>query len=296
MIQHVTLPSMSALISFEAAARHQSFTLAADELNVTQGAISRQVKDLEYLIGTPLFRRLGRSVRLTNAGLSLATQLAADLGGLTNTIVRATSAGQDDIVIRLAVLPTFGNRWLVPRLGAFMAEHPKIKLSIATRDRPFDLAAERFDLAIHFGQQNWPDALLTLLCSETLIVVATPEFQDRYGINTIADLMKVPLLNLETRPTAWDDWFADYGFENTNTESRVQFDQFSMIITSALQSQGAALLPSYLIEQEIKNGSLIQLWETSLKTDNSYYIVSSLGDQNASIKEFTAWLKKSVNQ
>ncbi|WP_340148731.1 LysR substrate-binding domain-containing protein [uncultured Sneathiella sp.] len=295
MNRHIAIPSLSALRSFEAAARHQSFTLAAAELNVTQGAISRQVKDLEYIIGAPLFRRLGRNVRLTNAGLSLAADLASDLSGLANTIARAVSAGQDDTVIRLAVLPTFGNRWLVPRLGDFQAEHPKIKLSIATRDRPFDLMGERFDLAIHFGQEDWPDARLTRLCSETLVAVATPEFCDKYNLQTVPDLINAPLLNLETRPTAWDDWFASHGLVGTRVAPKIQFDQFSMIITSAIHSFGAALLPTYLIENEIRERSLIQLWDTSLKTDNSYYIVSSLGDQTASIKIFTDWLIKSVD-
>ncbi|MBL4808297.1 MAG: LysR family transcriptional regulator [Rhodobacteraceae bacterium] len=295
MNRHIAIPSLSALRSFEAAARHQSFTLAAAELNVTQGAISRQVKDLEYVIGTPLFRRVGRNVRLTNAGFSLATDLTSDLNGLTDTIARAISAGRDDTIIRLAVLPTFGNRWLVPRLGEFQAEHPKIKLSIATRDRPFDLMKERFDLAIHFGQDNWPDARLTRLCNETLVAVATPEFRDRHDVQTVPDLINAPLLNLETRPTAWDDWFASHGLVGTRTVSKIQFDQFSMVITSAIQSLGAALLPTYLIEKEIKEGSLIQLWDASLKTDNNYYIVSSLGDQNASIKIFTDWLIKAVH-
>ena len=182
------IPSLSALRSFEAAARHESFTHAADELNVSQGAISRKIKELEHMLGMDLFRRVGRSVKLTKAGYVFASEIERDLSSLSSTIGRAMSVAKGERTIRLAVLPTFGNRWLVPRLSQFFELHPEIRLSIATRDRPFNLAQQGFDLAIHFGDQDWPDTDVTPLCYETLLPVASPGFQTKHPIASASDL------------------------------------------------------------------------------------------------------------
>ena len=288
------LPSMSALRSFDAAARHQSFTHAAAELNVSQGAISRQIKEIEWIIGTPLFRRVGRSVRLTNAGKAFADDLARDLRDLSNTVSRAILAGQGDVVIRFAVLPAFGNRWLLPRLPAFSRVHPEVRLSIATRDRPFNLEQERFDLAIHFGKPDWPDADHTILCSETLIAVASPEFCERHAVTRSADLASVPLLQLETRPGAWLDWFVDHGIACNHITPALEFDQFAMIVTAAVNAMGAALLPAYLIEPEIRSGTLVQIGSISVTTDNSYYIIRPLRDENEIVSVFADWMVSCV--
>lgn len=294
MNQRRYLPSYAILRSFEAAARHQSFTLAAEELSLSQGAISRQVKELEQTIGVPLFRRVGRGVRLTTAGHNFSNELALDLESIRQTVSRAIAAGAGGAVLRVAVLPTFGTRWLVPRLGEFFRRHPRISLSVATKVRPFDIARERFDLAIHFGQEDWPDAQMTHLCTETLVAVSAPDFARRHSITSAAALAEAPLLHIETRPRAWADWFAAAGLTGRDVFPGSQFDQFAMIIAAAVHGLGAALLPRYLIEEELRSGALVQLDPATMQTSNSYYVVAPLGASNPHARAFTSWLTTAI--
>ena len=133
------IPSMSAIRSFEAAARHQSFTLAATELNLTQSAVSRQVKEMEQIVGAQLFRRTGREVILTRAGTRLASDLSSELDNISSVMMRAVSAGNMNSTLRVATLPTFATLWLIPRLPGFFRKHPDIEISFSTRLEPFDL-------------------------------------------------------------------------------------------------------------------------------------------------------------
>ncbi|MEZ5910804.1 MAG: LysR family transcriptional regulator [Paracoccaceae bacterium] len=296
MNQRRYLPTYAVLRSFEAAARHQSFTLAAEELSLSQGAISRQVKELEQTIGTALFRRVGRGVRLTEAGFNFAQSLAQDLENIRQTVSRAIAAGSGHSVLRVSVLPTFGNRWLVPRLEDFTRRNPEVSLSLATRVRPFDLARERFDLAIHFGQEDWPDARMTHLCHETLLAIAAPEFAKRHSITSAAALSEAPLLHLETRPRAWADWFHAAGITDRDVYPGMQFDQFSMIITAARHGLGAGLVPSYLIEEELSGGALVQLDPAVTRTRNSYFIATPEGIDNPAAAAFAHWLSEQVSR
>ena len=171
------IPSFATLRSFESAARHESFTLAADELHLTQSAISRQVKELELSMGVNLFRRVGRHVVLTNAGKKFADDVSVDLERVRQTLARAILAGDKSTVLRIATMPTFASRWLIPKLPNFLESHPDIELSMAARMEPFNLSAGRFDLAIHYGKANWPNTQMTKICSEELFAVASPDFK-----------------------------------------------------------------------------------------------------------------------
>lgn len=289
-IGHRRLPSYALLRSFECAARHESFTQAAEELHLTQSAVSRQVKELEEAIGFALFRRAGRRVVLTEAGKRFAAELARDLENLKQTVVRAVAAGSCGSVLRLAVLPTFASRWLIPRLSGFYARHPDIEISITTRTVPFDLEKERIDAAIHFGETDWPGARMNRLFDEHMIAVASPAYADRHDAVDPRRLVSAPLLHLVSRESAWSDWFALHGLASDTMHKGKRFDQFSMIIAAASASLGAALLPAYLIEKEIRAGELVRLSERELRTANSYYIVSAAGDSNPDVATFARWL------
>jgi len=287
--QRRLLPSHAVLRSFECAARQESFTLAAEELHLTQSAISRQVKELEQVVGTNLFRRTGRRVVLTEAGRNLAAELATDLENIRQTVLRAITAGARGTSLRVAVLPTFADRWLIPRLADFSTRHPDITINLSTRLKPFDLGRERFDIAIHFGADDWPDTRMQRMFDEEMIAVCAPEFQVRHAISDAGQLQDLPLLHLETRPTAWADWFRKQGGEKQVFAGR-QFDQFSMLIAGALASLGASLLPKYLIEQELASGALIRLSPVSLRTDNSYFIVTKAGARRPEAERFCTWI------
>ena len=289
------LPSHSVLRSFEAAARHCSFTLAAEELHLTQSAISRQVKELELTVGTPLFRRVGRRVVLTQAGESLARELTIDLENIRRTMLRAIAGGAKGAALRVACLPAFASRWLIPRLPQFSEENPEIEINLSTRPKPFDMDVEHFDLAIHFGRDDWPNTDMDPLCSETMVAVSSPEFQQRHQVDCTEKLSSAPLLHMSTRPTAWEDFFELAALSQSPIMSGKYFDQFSMIIAGAVASLGVGLLPTYLIEEELQSGKLVLLSDQTLVTKNQYFLVTPGNQENADVSTFCDWMHRCIN-
>jgi len=295
-LQRRFLPSHAILRSFECAARLESFTKAAQELHLTQSAVSRQVKELEQVIGVDLFRRVGRQVVLSEAGRNLSNDLATDLENIRQSVQRAISAGERGKSIRIATLPTFANRWLIPRLADFSRLHPDITINLATRLEPFDMTKERFDLAIHFGLDDWPNTKMVRIFEEEMIAVFSGDFQRKYKLVDSGQLKNVPLLHLETRPTAWREWFEISDIVDQTAYSGQQFDQFSMLVAGAVASLGAALLPKYLIEKELETGSLVRLGKTSLKTNKSYFIVTPAGGRKTHVEAFSKWIRSAARE
>lgn len=148
------IPSTTALVSFEAAARHESFTKAAHELSITQGAICRQIASLEEFLSVELFRRSRRGVKLTEAGLSYSRRVAMQLDAVERDTL-SVMGQQGANVIELAVVPTFGTQWLIPRLKDFQRQHPEVTVNLTNRTRPFLFADTEFDAAIYFGDADW---------------------------------------------------------------------------------------------------------------------------------------------
>lgn len=289
------LPSHAVLRSFESAARHESFTLAAEELHLTQSAISRQVKELELTVGVALFRRVGRRVILTNAGKNLAQDLKVDLENIQRTMMRAISAGDEGAALRVATLPSFASRWLIPRMPEFSALYPDLEISMLTRLVPFNMDQEHFDLAIHFGTDDWPNTDMKVLCNEKLVAVSSPAFKEKNQISSLEVLSETRLLHMTTRPLAWQDYFYQAGLNTEPKLSGKYFDQFSMIIAAAQASLGAGLLPTYLIERELAAGTLVVLDSSSVETENCYYMVTPLNKRNKHVTDFCDWMQASVN-
>ncbi len=283
-------PSISTLKCFEAAARHQSFTLASEELDLTQSAVSRQVKELEQTVGAQLFRRTGREVVLTRAGKRLATDVAVELENIRQIIMRAVSAGNMNSTLRIAILPTFATLWLIPRLPDFFEKHPELEISFSTRLEPFDLVSEQFDLAIHFGQENWPNTEMRKFFSERMIPVASPAFVKQHNIKSFADACQAPLIHTSSRPSAWQDFMKQIGFKDKAYLTGRYFDQFSMVIAAVQASLGIGLLPRYLIEKLIENKTLIALADEELATENNYYFVTPINQEDENVEKFYEWM------
>ena len=273
MMRRRFLPSFAALQAFEAAARHGSFTRAADELNLTQGAISRQVRGLEQALGIRLFELVRQRVVLTDLGQRYLLDVRRTLASLEGSTLRAMELADGGEIIDLATLPTFCSRWLIPRFPSFYAEHPGISINCVSRFFPFDFQAEPFDAAIHFGSPAWPGGVLHHLFDERMLAVCSPDFRARRRLRTDADLVGAPLLQQSTRPTAWADWFEAAGLSSELAGRGARFDQFSMLSRAAAASLGVALLPEFLIEEELRSGTLVVVGETVLETDNGYYLV-----------------------
>lgn len=292
-----SIPDLAVLQAFEAAARHGSFTKAAAELHLTQSAVSRQVRTLEVLLGVPLFERSRQRVHLSVAGRQILPGVRRLLAQSEELVVTARSAGGDSARLSIAALPTFCNRWLMPRLPQFLATRPGLTVEISSRSAPFDLRDADVDIAIHFGQPVWANATCTYLCSEVILPVAAPALVRRGDVRAAADLLPVPLLHLATRPTLWAEWFRLGGASDQTAYRGSRFDQFSTVIEAALGGLGVALLPSYLIETELASGALVVVHDLPLTTDNGYYVVLPDGKRQGSPGlEFQEWLMGQVRR
>lgn len=294
VLANVHLPSFAVLRCFDSAARHQSFTTASEELGLSQSAVSRHVRELESHIGVALFRREGRGVRLTIAGQSLARRLSSDLGALRRTISHSIAAGESAQVLTIAVLPTFGARWLVPRLRKFTETKPNLELVVFSRSEPFDLVEQGVDLAVHFGTEEWPGARLTKMCEEDLVAVASPDLCAEFGSDDTFHAFEFPLLHLSSRPHLWEAFKSSVSETEVPARAGSYFDQFSLIISAAVAGLGAAILPTYLIEKELEAGSLIEIARPPVSIGRNYYLATPAGIKNSLVSEFIFWARKQV--
>ena len=282
-------PSLSLLSAFEAVCRTGSTLAAARDLDLSQGAVSRLIQNLEGQLGVTLFLREGRRLVPTDAALAYKRDVVKALDLITRGAMRLRSNASGG-TISLSVLPAFGTRWLAPRLPAFMSAHPGIAISLGTRVRPFDFEEEGFDAAIHFGGEDWPNAGFAKLFDEQLIVVAAPQFLARHNVHVPADLPGLSLLQLESRPAAWRAWFGYHGVDPTEPQGML-FDQFAPMVEAAAQGLGIALLPQFLARAEIAEGRLITLFGAGVPGAGSYYLVwPKTGAWYPPLQAFRAWL------
>ncbi|MCX5494001.1 transcriptional regulator GcvA [Kaistia dalseonensis] len=290
MLARRFLPPFAALVAFEAAARHGSFTKAADELDLTQGAISRQVKLLEDQLGLALFVRVRQRVALTDAGAFYAGEIRQILQKFVSATANVIAYRGRGGLLSIATLPTFGTRWLVPRIGRFIARHPQVEISFSTRVRPFDFATEPVDAAIHFGAEDWPGTTMHRLMGETLVVAASPAFIRQHAVERPGDLARLPLLVQATRPTAWED-YAQLAQIPDLAGPRLHFEQFALVLQAAVASIGVALVPHFLVRPELEAGSLDVLFDVRLETEKGYYLVYPEGrDRLPALADFRDWL------
>ncbi|HBW60859.1 MAG TPA: LysR family transcriptional regulator [Comamonas kerstersii] len=289
------LPPMSLLCAFEAAARHQSFTAAAAELHLTQSAVSRQIRALEDRLGAELFVRERQTVRLTAAGQAYAQEIRGSLMRIANATLSFRTNPQGG-QLNLAILPTFGTRWLAPRLPQFFSEQPGITINLTTRLSRFDFQLEAVDAAIHFGQPHWPGAELAFLMSETVVPACSAAMWAQHQFSQPRDLIKAPLLHLASRPDAWRRWFEHQGCRVAETPGML-LDQFATAAQAATAGVGIALLPKFLIERELANGDLVHALPgcPEMESAERYYLAwpSSRTDYPP-LQVFRDWLKEAA--
>lgn len=283
------LPSIASLRALEALDRLGSATAVADELSLTQSAVSRQIQTLEAQMGVPLVLRDGRRMELTPPARAYVAEVREALHQIAQASLRLRVQPRGG-TLDLAILPTFGMRWLVPRLADFARLHPEVTINMATRLAPFNFASQPFDAAIHYGDADWPGTDNLLLRTETVVAVCTPDLAMRRPLRRASDLMSLPLLHIETRPRAWADWFASHGV-TTEPSAGTVYDQFSTITQAALHGLGVALLPDYLAEQDLAAGRLVMAFGGPTRTRGSYYLVwPRVKAQDPALVLFRDWL------
>ncbi|MFD2237537.1 LysR family transcriptional regulator [Aureimonas populi] len=291
------MPSLQELTAFEAAGRHGTFTSAAAELSLTQSAISKQIRQLEETLGVVLFERARGRVVLTALGeryLRSAQRILSDYEAETHAVI---AFGGSVTTLKIAVLPTFASRWLVPRLPAFLAAHPDLTIQMTTEPRPFDFAEKSVDVAIHYGQPNWPHGEAVFMCRESIVAVASPAYLRRHGLGRAADLQRAVLLQQASRPSLWQDWFAATRAEHPHPYRGPIFDQFAMTAQAAVAGMGVALVPTFLVEQELAGGQLAMLDELPFSGAGAYYVVTPLRVQHSPVvMSFVRWVVAQVGR
>lgn len=284
------IPSTAALISFEAAARHESFTKAAQELSLTQGAICRQIASLEEFLRVELFRRSRRGVKLTEAGLSYSRRVATQLDAVERDTL-SVMGQQGTNVIELAVVPTFGTQWLLPRLKDFQQKHPEVTVNLTNRTRPFLFADTEFDAAIYFGDADWSGTESHRLMGENPMPVCSPNLMGRKTSLTLAEIAELPLLQQTTRPYAWRQWFNSQNLNVPRDMTGPRYELFSMLAQAAMHDMGIALIPPFLIQRELAEKRLVIANTQSLTSIKAYYLmIPDRKVESASLKAFRDWL------
>lgn len=281
--------SMSCLVAFECVARHGGVSRAAAELNLTQSAVSRQILQLEDELGAPLFKRVRQRMVLTEAGAVYASDVRRILAQLSDTTYRAMGLGAEDQALNVTVLPTFGARWLVPRLAGFQARHAGVVVNVDTSVAPFDFAGTPYDAAIQFGTDAWAGAESTFLIGETMECVCSPAYARR--LSSEADLRGAVLLHQTTRPTAWNDWLGQGEHDLDQAFRGPRFAQFSMVAQAAAAGMGVGLIPRFLVEAELAQGQIVTPFARTLRTQGAYYVASPESRSTKPlVRAFVSWL------
>jgi LysR family glycine cleavage system transcriptional activator len=283
------LPPLNALPSFEAAARHLSFSRAADELHVTHGAVSRAVRNLEDHLGVQLMTRASRSVRLTPVGASFAAEIRDVLEHLAAAASAAT--GQSSGIVSVSTIDSFAARWLMPRLARFRSIHGDIDVRVATSERLADFASDGIDIAIRCGGGQYPGLSADLLMKEDHFPVCSPELlEGRNPLLRPADLVRHALLH-DVFTVDWAIWLNSAGVDNADAHRGPTFLSSDHAIQAAVRGEGVVLGRSALVADELAAGRLVRPFELSLPAGFAYYVVyPPRALQRPSVKAFRDWL------
>jgi putative choline sulfate-utilization transcription factor len=294
------LPRLSGLLMFETASRHQSFTLAARELSVTQSAVSQQVRALEQQLGVTLFIRLPRGLQLTPEGARL--QRAVSLG-FEHIADAASDISRTDNTPAITIGVTFAiaTFWLVPRLPQFRALHPDIDVHVIASDRGFDAVAERVETGIAFGTGHWAGFHASLLRQGDAFPVCSPAYlRGRAKLRSVEQLFDETLLSLDAGLSRgderadlldWPRWFAGVGVAGAPHKRMLKFNSHPLLMQAAVEGQGVAIGWSLLTDDLIASGKLVRPLDAVLHTDKGYYLVTSEREAKPEIGAFRTWLQ-----
>ena len=284
------LPPLTALPAFEAAARHLSFTKAADELLVTHGAVSRAIRNLEEVLGTQLFERHTRSVRLTPQGAAYA----AEIGTALDRIAVATSVAsvsKSASVLTVSTSDGFAGRWLVPRLHRFHKAYPDVDVRLSTSGAHTDFVRDGIDIAIRYGLGHYQGVVSELLADEDVSPVCSPSLlKSKHPLRTPADLKHHRLIH-DNFHLGWEKWFQDVGLDHIKPDSGVKFDSAVYAVEAAVHGEGVLLGRSALVSADLAAGRLVRPFDISFKSRWRYYVVYPDGAlRHKRIKAFRDWL------
>lgn len=303
------IPSLQSLMCFESAAKHASFSLAAQELCLSQSAVSRQIRHLEQYLGVQLFTRTRYGMQLTHAGNAYLDGIGLHLSSLeqvTTDLMMHKGLGG---VLKLGVVPTFATRWLLPRLTDFYRQHPNVSIHFHTNTKPFLFTERDFDAVIFAGSEeqirHWPGVKAHFLMSESVVLVCSPELIRRHfgdltpsafgGYELTAEqMLKLPLLQQSTRPGMFKEWFDAMQVDHPSVFEGWRHELFSMLAMAASQGMGLALIPRMLVEDELRAGILVQASARELQGSRAYYLLHPSTQPSQTVAQFATWLLDTI--
>lgn len=284
------LPPTALLAAFEAAGRHENFTAAAAELALTPSAVSRQVSALQDMLGVQLFRRTRHGIALTEAGAAYLRHVSRSLDEMEREVLDLQGRRGRGGSVELAVVPSFGAHWLLPRLPRLAQRNPDLTVHLSSRTRPFLFEDSGVDAAIVAGTSAWPGTQATYLMAERVIPVCAPGLIGSRREVGAERLARLPLLQQGTRPYAWREWFAAAGVSEVEALAGPRYELFTMSLQAAIAGLGVALVPDYLAQPEIAGGRLVQPVRQASSTLGYILVTPADREESAALAELRQWL------
>lgn len=282
------LPPLATLRPFEAAARSESFSRAAEELNLTHGAVSHQVRALEKHLGTPLFARHGKRVTLTGAGRTFAERVRASLEEIGRAADSLRARREDRLTV--SVLPSFASRWLMPRLIRFMDANPKIAVNVSATTGLADFQADEVDVAIRFGVGPWPSLVCERFLGDEYFPVANPKLYRGRLPRKPAELLNARIIH-EDRDL-WDQWFIAAGVAQATPMTGPSFNDSTFALQAAARGEGIALARMSILGEDLERGTLKRLFDISIPSPTTYWFVSPKETvATTKVKLFREWVR-----
>jgi LysR family glycine cleavage system transcriptional activator len=285
--------------TFDAAARHQSFRNAADELCVTPSAVSQQIHRLEDLLKVKLFHRLPRRIELTSQGASLATSVQEALA-LLNTACDRITEEQSQSSICVDVAPGLGSAWLLARLANFRAQHPDIAVMLQSSNDDIDFARQGVDVAIRWGNGRWPGARAVRLAKATAFPICSPAYRDEHGLHDLRDLPKlqtVTMLQVTVQGSNWTNWLAKAGHGSITFGNVLQFSNGILMLGAAIYSQGISLSNYLLVENDLRTNRLVRPFDVELDLAEGYYVLTNRRvESNPAVEAFREWVREQAKR
>ncbi|MCF6263520.1 MAG: transcriptional regulator GcvA [Xanthomonadales bacterium] len=290
------IPPLRALRAFVASAKHLSFTRAAEDLYVTQAAVSLQVKQLEEFLEIPLFIRGSRSLTMTAQGKIYLQDVNVALKELAAATERVTRRNRN-VELVVSTLTSFAERWLIPKLPDFQQAHANMDIRITASEWVVDFDRDGVDLAIRYGGGEWPDTNSTLLLRDNIFPVCSPGLCENSKLPCKAEnLAQFTLLHDDYAREDWMQWLKVAGITSVDAQRGLSFSHSSMMLEAAAQGMGLALGHTSLIQDDLKSGRLIKPFESCLRDEMAYYIVTPVGTDNKLANVFRDWLLEEARQ
>lgn len=284
------LPPLNALKAFEAAARHVSFTKAANEVHVTHGAVSRQVTLLEDWLGCALFQRGGSQINLTESGRTYAKEITSLLDHLSVVTAQVMEKAAPS-VINVSAPPTFTMRWLIPRMSTFQRKKPGMEVRLTTSIAPVNFQENSYDLAIRGALEPMKGCDSAPFMTETIVPVCHADLAESGGLRSPADLVRHTLIRYTTEPYSWPTWFKAAGIAEASGAGTLQFEQMYFALQAAAEGLGVVLVPLFLVADDIVAGKLCAPFGLFGAMRRHYYAnTSPASAHNALVAEFRTWL------